>query len=125
MSGLTFDSGALIAFERADRKVVALVARTLHHGELIGIPAGVVAQSWRDGRRQARLARLLASRTVEIEPLDDREARASGQLCGARGTNDVVDASVVLSARRRGGRVVTSDAEDLLRLDPTLSVIEV
>lgn len=122
---ITFDTGALIAFERGDRSVVALVARALHHDERIGVPAGVVGQAWRDGRRQARLARLLASASVDVEALSDEAARAAGQLCGARGTRDVIDASVALSARRRGGAVVTSDADDLRRLDATLRIIEV
>jgi hypothetical protein len=34
--------------------------------------------------------------------LDDARARAAGQLCGVTGTSDVVDASVVLCAKRRG-----------------------
>lgn len=125
MSDVTFDSGALIAFERLDRRVIAIVARAFHHGDAIAVPAGVVGQVWRDGRRQARLARLLASTPVEIEPLDDERARAAGQLCGARGTCDVIDASVARCARRRGGTVVTSDPDDIRRLDATLHVVPI
>ncbi len=125
MTGLTLDAGALIAFERNDRRVVALLARALHHGWSLVVPAGVVGQVWRDGRRQARLARLLATDEVEIEVLDDRRAREAGQLCGARGAADVIDASVVLGARARGHRIVTSDPEDLERLDPRADVIVV
>jgi hypothetical protein len=36
----------------------------------IAIPAGVIGQVRRDGRRQARLARLLAADEVEIEVPD-------------------------------------------------------
>jgi hypothetical protein len=125
MAGLTLDTGALIAFERNDRFAVALVARALAHALPIVVPAGVVGQAWRDGRRQARLARLLAAPEVEVEPLDDRRARAAGQLCGVRGTADVIEASVVLSARSRGHRIATSDPDDLLRLDATAAVIRV
>jgi hypothetical protein len=125
MTGLTLDAGALIAFERNDRRVVALIARAHHHGWTIAVPAGVVGQVWRDGRRQARLARLLASKDVEVEPLDDRRAREAGQLCGARGTADVIDASVVLAARARGHRIATSDPDDLRRLDPRADLIVV
>jgi hypothetical protein len=59
MSGLTLDTGALIAFDRNDRRVVALIARAVTHGLSLAVPAGVVGQVWRDGRRQARLSRLL------------------------------------------------------------------
>jgi hypothetical protein len=123
MSGLTLDAGALIAFERNDRAVVALIARALEVGFSLAVPAGVVGQAWRDGRRQARLARLLGSEEIEIEPLDDRRAREAGQLCGATGTADVIDATAVLCARRRGHRLVTSDASDIRRLDPALPII--
>jgi len=84
-----------------------------------------VAQVWRDGRRQVTLATLLASAVVEVEPLDDARARAAGQLCGVTKTRDVIDASVVLCARRRGHGVVTSDPEDIARLDPTLRLVRV
>jgi len=125
MSGLTLDAGALIAFERNDRRLVTLLARALERELAIVIPAGVVGQVWRDGRRQARLARLLATDDVEVEALDDRRARAAGQRCGVRGTRDVIDASVVLCARSRDHRVVTSDPDDLAGLDPKLELIVV
>ena len=125
MSGVTFDAGALIAFEKNDRRVVALVARALETRTPIAIPAGVVGQVWRDGRRQVRLVRLLASDVVLLEALDDLRARQAGQLCGVSGTSDVIDASVVLCARARGHSVVTSDPIDLQRLDSKLPVIAV
>ena len=125
MSGLTLDAGALIAFERNDRRVVGLIARALEVGLSLAVPAGVVGQVWRDGRRQVRLARLLGSDDVEIEPLDDQRARGAGQLRGVRGTADVIDASVVLCARARAHRIVTSDAADLRALDPALPLIAV
>jgi hypothetical protein len=122
---LTLDSGALIALERADRRMVALVVRARERGDLLAIPAGVVGQVWRDGRKQARIARLLASELVEVEPLDDQRARAAGQLCGVARTSDVIDASVVLCARARKQAVATSDVDDLKRLDPRLMLIPV
>ena len=53
------------------------------------------------------------------------EARAVGQLCGATGTSDVIDASVVVCAARRATAIVTSDPEDLRRLDPSIDLIVV
>ena len=125
MSGLTPDSGALIAFERNDCAVVAIIFQALQPGHRFAIPAGVVAQVWRGGRQQVRLVRLLASNLIEIESLDDRNARLAGQLCGATNTNDVIDASVVLCARKRGHGVLTSDVDDLRRLDPSLRYVAV
>jgi predicted nucleic acid-binding protein len=125
LNGAVLDTGALIAFERADRRVVAVVARALELDDPLVVPAGVVAQAWRDGRRQARLARLLGSPVCEVVALDDRRARAAGQLCGATGTTDVVDASVVALAREKALRVLTSDPADLRRLDRRVEVAEV
>jgi hypothetical protein len=125
VSGITLDAGALIAFERNDRHVVSVIARALERGLRVAIPAGVVGQVWRDGRRQVTLVRLLGSRAVDVEPLDDAMARAAGQLCGATGTSDVIDASVVLCARARGHAVMTGDTEDLRRLDPDLRLVAI
>ncbi len=41
------------------------------------------------------------------------------------GTADVVDAHVVICARRAHQRVVSSDPEDLRRLDPTIEIFRV
>ena len=121
MSGAVLDTGALIAFEREDRRVVAMLHRALSRGETLVVPACVVAQVWRDGRRQVRLADLLDG--CEIASLDDLEARATGQLLGVTRTDDVVDASVAVAARRRAMRVITSDPDDIRALDRTLDVI--
>jgi hypothetical protein len=125
VSGLTLDAGALIAFERADRKVVTIIARAFATQTRLSVPTGVIAQVWRNGRLQARLARLLGSKVIEVVPLDDLAARQAGQLCGIAGTNDVVDASVVICARARQHGVLTSDPKDLRRLDETLTLITV
>ena len=125
LRGLTLDAAALISFDRGERRAVALVARARERGERLAVPAGAVGQAWRDGRRQVNLVRLLASDSCEIVPLDDTRARAAGQLCGVAGTSDVIDASVVLCARERRHRVVTSDADDLHRLDPRIEFVRV
>jgi hypothetical protein len=125
MSGLTLDAGALIAFDRNDRRVVALIARAVTHGYTLAVPAGVVGQVWRDGSRQARLSRLLGSNGVEVEALDDERARRAGQLCGVRAVADVIDASVVLCARAREHRIVTSDPGDIRALDASARVIRI
>lgn len=123
--GLILDAGALIAFDRNRRHVVVLLARALEHGWPIAVPAGALAQAWRDGQQQTRLARLLRSRSVTTEPLDDRLARKAGQLCGARRTADVIDATVVLSAQARNQVILTSDAADLQQLDPLVRIVAI
>lgn len=121
---VVLDAGALIAFERNDRKVRALIELAMAHGVPLHSPAGVVGQVWRDGKRQARLARLVGSGIIEVEALDREEAQAAGVLCGRSGSSDVIDASVALLARRHAAMVVTSDAGDLKRIDPRLPLVE-
>jgi hypothetical protein len=125
VTGLTLDAGALIAFERDVRRVAVLLRRLWERGETIFIPAGVIGQVWRDGARQVNLSRLLSKRGVDIVTLDDFGARAAGQLCGLTRTADVIDASVVLCAAKRGTPVLTSDPDDLRRLDPSIGLIVV
>jgi len=64
------------------------------------VPAAVVAQAWRDGARQARLARLLKG--CDVVPLDDASAREVGELLGRAGVSDPADGSVALLAAGLG-----------------------
>jgi hypothetical protein len=116
---VVLDTGALIAVDRADRRVIRLLELA---GE-VHIPAGALAQAWRNPVRQVRLGRVVAAQGIVVHPLDELSARAAGQLCGATGTSDVVDASVVIVARSVDGLTVTSDADNLRRLDPAIDLV--
>jgi hypothetical protein len=121
LKGLTLDAGALIALERGDELVRALLQRAVVDSEAtLHIPAGVLAQVCRDPRRQTRLARLLKHDHTNVVPLDHATARVVGLLLGLRRCSDAIDASVVVCARRHRQGVVTSDPDDLRRLDPRL-----
>lgn len=119
---LVLDSGALIALERADRRIRALLDLAWRANARVVIPVGVLAQVWRDGSRQARIARLLGSPAISFEILDVEGARACGVLCGRARSADVIDASVVLSALRHRAVIITSDEADLRRLDPAVAI---
>jgi hypothetical protein len=119
---VVLDAGALIAFESGDPRMRALCREALRTGTRLLVPAGVVGQVWRDPARQVPLRALLAGATTEVSSLDQVLAEAVGVLCGRTGTSDVVDASVVLTARRARAVVVTSDVGDLRRLDPHLAL---
>ena len=125
VKGLTLDTGALLALERGDLRVRALLRRALERGLPLSVPAGVVAQAWQGGPRQARVARLLADPSVHVAPLDDMTARAVGLLCGRSGHRDIVDVHVALLAQEQGHTVVTSDPEDLSVIHPGLPLITV
>jgi hypothetical protein len=95
----------------------ALVRETLKAGARLVIPAGVLGQVWRGTARQAPVRALVKGPTSAVIGLDQVFAEAAGVLCGRAGTSDVIDASVVLAARRERAVVVTSDVDDLRRLD--------
>lgn len=108
--GLTYDAGALLAAEANDRRVWAIHRRALERAHLPTIPAGVLAQAWRGGP-QPLLSRFLDATASDV--LDEASARGAGTLLANAGRDDVVDASVVVGALRRGDAVVTGDRDDL------------
>ena len=111
---VTYDTGALIAAEKGERRMWARHRALLTARVSPAVPAPVVAQAWRGGGRQALLAQLL--RGCDVEPLDDGLARAVGALAARAGTTDVVDAAVTEAALRRHDVVVTSDPDALRAL---------
>jgi hypothetical protein len=118
--GVTYDTGALIAADRRERRVWARHRALLAIREVPTVPAPVLAQSWRGGSRQALLSRLLAG--CDVEPLDDGQARTVGSLLAARAaTGDIVDACVVEGALRRHDLVVSSDEDDLQAIAAAVS----
>lgn len=67
--------------------------------------------------------RVASAEGVVTHPLDTATAHAAGQLCAATATSDVADASVVLVAGVVDGITVTSDPDDLRRLDPGIDLV--
>ena len=113
MTRYVLDAGALVAAERGDRRAFAILKAAHERTTPMATSAGVVAQVWYDGSRQARLATVL--RRCEVVDLTAGAARLVGPLLRATSTTDVVDAHVALLARP-GDAVVTSDPGDLHRL---------
>jgi hypothetical protein len=105
-----FDAGALIAVDRRDRRVGAMLRVLQRQGTPLRTSAAAVAQVWRDGPRQANLARVLTG--VGIQPLGTAESRRIGRLLAVTRTSDVVDGHVALLVDP-GGTVLTSDPRDL------------
>jgi len=119
------DAGALIALDRRDRRIIVLLTRAVETGARVTIPATALAQSIRDPARQVRLARLVRQPSTDVVALDRVDATSVGRLLSVTGSADVVDAHVVVCARRVRQTIVTSDPGDLLALDPTARVITV
>lgn len=123
MSGITFDAGGLIALDRRNRHVLALVARANELGMRITIPATALAQAIRNPAKQALLSRLIRQPSTNLVALDGPDATKVGLLLARTGTADVVDAHVVVCAQRAAQPIVTSDPEDLKRIEPALRLI--
>lgn len=119
---IVLDAGALIALEKRSARMEALLRKAHELRARIVIPAGALAQAWTGDAAQAPVHRLLKRARTEVAPLDRVVAEAAGRLCTHAGTSDVVDASVVVVGRRERGVVITSDPEDLERLDPRLDL---
>lgn len=117
MSALVLDAGAFVAAERDERAMIARLRVAQRSGLELRSSAIVVAEVWRDSRgRQAALTRLL--RGVDVRPVDDQAGRAAGVLVGRAGTQDPIDAALVLLARP-GDRILTTDPADIRHLIAT------
>ena len=121
-SGLTFDTGALIAIERRDARMLKVFHAAVLRRTTITVSAVVIAEWWR-GQRGTVARDLLLS--IDIEPLDETTARAAGEALAALGGSKAIDAVVMASAARRGDVVYTSDMPDLARLAARFPAVRV
>jgi hypothetical protein len=111
---LILDAGALIAVERGDREVVALIKGELTAARLPVTHGGIVGQVWRGGTgRGARVALMLSG--LEVRPLDATLGRQAGALLGKARRSDVIDAALSLLAAD-GDTILTSDPADIALL---------
>ena len=123
--GLTLDAGALIAVERGDRRVRQLIEYALGDGRAVHVVPGVLAQAWRGGPRQAKLAAMLSREGISLRCLGPDTAKLLGAVIGATGHSDVTDVHVAVDARRHRHAVMTSDPDDIRAVDPALTIITV
>ncbi|MGH3815736.1 MAG: hypothetical protein ACRDUV_25350 [Pseudonocardiaceae bacterium] len=116
---LVLDAGALLAIDRRDRRVGALLRVAQQERIAVRTSPAAVAQVLHHSARQARLARVLAG--VAAPPLDLRTGRLLGALLATSRTRDAVDAHVA-SLAHTGDLVLTSDPEKLQHLLDALSI---
>lgn len=102
-----------------------MLARAAETGARVTVPAGAFAQAIRSARHQVRLVRLVRQQTTDVVELDRVDAMNVGRVLAATGPADVVDAHVAICARRATQQVVTSDPDDLRRIDPSLDFVVV
>jgi predicted nucleic acid-binding protein len=125
-TGLTFDTGALIALERRRDSMRKVFATGIANGVLVTVPAVVLTEWWRAGHREKE--RLAILRSLRIEPLVERVARIAGAALGRTYGAGAIDAIVMASAALRGDTVYTSDPNDLAALqdaNPGFSSVQI
>lgn len=110
---VVLDAGAFVAVERGDRQLAAMLRVLQQRRVPLRTSAAVVAQVWRDGRKQARIAQLLAA--VSVGALAPDNDRRTGELLARARTDDVIDAHLALEVAD-DDRVLTSDPDDLAHL---------
>jgi predicted nucleic acid-binding protein len=111
MAILVLDAGVLIAHERGDRSPAAWLDRAAREGVDVAVAAPTIAEVWRDGSRQARLARLL--NVCRMIDCDRQLARSGGEIMARANSRETLDAIVVAAAVVVGGAVLTDDLSDL------------
>lgn len=106
------DAGYLVSINRGEPQAQALKLAVERSGRSLHTTSPVVAQVWRNGRTQARLAQFL--KAITVHPFDDdTDCRRVGELLAASETRDVVDAHLTLTASWLGLDIVTGDADDI------------
>ena len=99
------NAGALIALERGDKRMIALLQQALTQGAPFSGARGVVGQAWRNGRVSVTFSAGLRARKVRSCCLLTAACPCLRRTlrCRERFRN-VVNTSVVIVARERGGR---------------------
>jgi predicted nucleic acid-binding protein len=124
VAGLTLDAGALIAYERGDPRIREILATAYARGFVPNIPAIALAEVWRGGAKDARVARLL--KASSIEAVDERLAREAGRLRRTTRDAGAIDACIAVGVRRRRDAIATSDPEDMrMLLGPGFTILAV
>ena len=113
---IILDSGAIIASERNDPTLGAILKAARKNRTPILVPATVVAETWRGPSTHARAAHLFGS--VDAFPeLNEQSARRVGALLAISKTAAIVDGNVVaIAIALRPATIVTSDVHDVTHL---------
>lgn len=112
LTGVTLDSGALIALERGERRMRLVVQRADQRGLTITVPAVVLSEWWRGGTGRQRAI----LEALDVEPTWEHICKLAGEAIASVPEATAVDAIVMASAAQRGDVVYTSDFDDLDRL---------
>jgi hypothetical protein len=110
------DAGVLVSVDRGERAAQEFLTAALRRRTPLTTTHPVVAQVWRSGSRQARLAKFV--RSIAVHPFDN--GQEIGVILSRTGTADVVDAHLVAVAIRLAEPILTADVDDLELLSASL-----
>jgi hypothetical protein len=110
------DAGFLVSVDRGERSAQEFLHAALQRHTTLSTTHPIVAQVWRNGARQARLARFLT--TITVHTFDN--GSAVGAILARSQTTDVVDAHLVAVAVELAELILTGDMGDIEALVASL-----
>ena len=114
MRSIVLDSGAFIAAQSYDARLLAYIKAAEQNDVSLYVSASVIAEIWRKPA-PANAAKLLSQ--VTVVPLDIERSKRVGELLGATGTTQLVGAAVAaLAVELAPSLVMTSDVADIEQL---------
>jgi len=113
---IILDSGAIIASQRNDPTMAAILKAARKYRTPILVPATVFAETWFGHSTHARTTHLFGS--IDGFPeLNEQSARQVGALLALSKTAAIVDGNVVaIAIALRPAAIVTSDVHDVTHL---------
>ena len=106
---MILDAGFLISFDRDEDTARSFLTAAARSQTPLHTTHPVVAQVWRGGARQARLAAFVQTLTVH----SFGDGVSAGRLLALSDTSDVVDPHFVILALRLGDDILTAATDDL------------
>jgi hypothetical protein len=117
---MLLDAGFLIAIDDGERLANVFIATQRDDGVELHTTVPVVAQVWRDGSTQASLARLVKGLVLHDMSSEFDDHKRVGDLLKRSNTSDVVDAHLVVTAKRLGMNIVSGDPKDIKKLSESV-----
>lgn len=121
MSAFVLDTGALIAAEHRRLRMKRLLELARAETIALVVPGVCIAEWWR-GRTDVR-ERILSASIVDHG--DDALMKLAGEAQARVRASTAIDAIVMATAARRGGMVLTSDVDDMQRLQTAFPDVRV
>ena len=113
---MILNAGFLISVDRGEDTARSFLTAAVRSHTPLHTTHPVVAQVWRDGAQQSRLAAFVQTSTVHS--FDD--GVSVGRLLALSGASDVVDAHLVVLALRLGDGILTGDTDHLATISAPL-----